>query len=94
MEENKSCYNCRYFYQHYIIHLKGIRPLECGHCSRQKIKAKELSKFPFRVGCEFWEYKEDSDRSRKSIVDALNKMEKEIHEILLILKLNESKISK
>lgn len=87
MEEDKSCYNCRYFYQHYIIHVKSIRPLECGHCSERKIKVKELSKFPFKDGCKLWALKKvNIDKRKQRLTVTLKNMAKEIHDIALILK--------
>ena len=89
--ENKSCYNCSHFHQHYIIMSIGIRPIECGHCSERKIKAKELSKFPFKDGCELWEKnnKTDIKERKKSFKRKLNAMAKELHDIALILKKDE-----
>ena len=94
METEKSCYNCRYFYQHYVITSIGIRPIDCGHCSKRKIKAKELNKFPFKTGCELWEENTVKNKERKvRFTKKLNEMAREIHDIALILKEDERKSS-
>lgn len=85
--ENKSCYNCRYFKQHYILFKDKIQPVSCGHCLERKIKAKELSKFPFKEGCELWALKKvDIDKRKERLAVILKNMAREIHNIALMLK--------
>ena len=85
--ENKYCYNCKNFNQHYIMTKSLIIPMSCGHCRARKIYAKERSKFPFKEGCELWEDMEIRNNERKeSIIRKLTDMAKEIHSILIILK--------
>ena len=87
MEENKSCYNCKNFNQHYAMTKCSIIHLNCGHCMVKKIKAKERSEFPFKEGCELWEDIKIRNYERKeSIVKKLNGMAKEIKEISVMLK--------
>lgn len=90
METEKSCYNCKYFYRHYVMHTFSIRPTNCGHCSKRKINAKEKGKFPLENGCEMWEdIKIKIDERKGKIIVYLENMAKEIHDIALILKEDE-----
>lgn len=87
MEENKSCYNCRYFYQHYVVYKYKILSLNCGHCSKRTIKVKEKSKFPFKEGCGFWEdNKFILEKQKEILTSKLSVMARDIHNIAIILK--------
>lgn len=85
--ENKSCYNCKHFYQHYVMRKDKIRPIGCGHCLGRKIKVKELSKFPFEEGCELWaDNKAKVEERKEFLTDMLKAMAEQIHHIELMLK--------
>lgn len=86
MEENKSCYNCKYFIQHYVMLKYNFKELCCGHCAKRRILAKELYKFPFKDGCDLWEDSAKEEEKRKNdLCNDLRRMSKELHEIRRIL---------
>lgn len=84
----KSCKNCKHFYQHYgICGNTTFWTINCGHCAARTIKPKEARSFPFINGCEKWESDTTKKQKRmKSIESTIRDMEKHLKEIKQILK--------
>ena len=61
MEEEKTCFNCKYFMQHYANFGGGLIKTGCGHCMIKKISAKNLAIHC----CDKWEKAELSIADRK-----------------------------
>lgn len=86
MEENKSCYNCKYFFQHYVMWKYSFRELFCGHCSKRRILAKELHKFPFKNGCDLWECSvKEVEKRKNDLCNDLRRMAKQLNDIYRML---------
>jgi len=90
MEQQKSCENCYYFYQHYFKNKRGKLSMICGdgHCANEQltfpVSKKIISK---RLPCELWQPKENQiAEKRENIFSLLFKMKERLDEIALILK--------
>ena len=85
----QSCKNCKYFIQHYVIINNAFYTANCGHCTARKITPKDRRSFPFISACELWETDEaEKEKQNESIKRAIFKMQKNLSEILQILKSN------
>ena len=78
----KSCENCRYFYQHYFKSDSTYRPVFFGHCFHKRNK-----KLTPRFLCEQWEdIAIKNEERKKSIKVTLESMAQNLNEIAMILK--------
>lgn len=86
MEENKYCYNCKYFMQHYVMTNRGFKKTHYGHCMK-RISAKGLKIFPYDNKCDKWGSSITFKEERQSdLCKDLKRMAKEIHNIYCMVK--------
>lgn len=92
MENEKNCYNCGYFRQHYFrCDFQTYIPLhKCGHCSCTQICDSKFNKIiKKQLSCEFWyPIVEDIAKYKLSIVDKIDKMYKQLNCIASFLEEN------
>lgn len=68
MENNSesTCYNCKYFVQHYIKNNFKFCKIACGHCINGCItKREKMKNFKNADICTFWVEKEISDKNEE-----------------------------
>ena len=71
------CENCANFHQHYTYSKFGFSKIECGHCSKKKMKKKE---------CNFFEENKNNFTTEINIMQLINDCNKQIK--FMIKKLN------
>lgn len=82
----KSCKNCKHFYQHYGWSANNFIPINCGHCTKRKLFKKDYARFPFKNGCSEWEYIETKIAiQQESIKHLLTRMANQINEIIMLI---------
>ena len=47
----KTCSDCQHFYQHYVIDRQRATSINCGHCSRPRLKKRT----PDAPACDYFE---------------------------------------
>lgn len=81
MEPQKSCQNCKYFIQYYRKDKKRFVKMGTGHCRKHTRKSK------YFTVCDDWE---DAailkTESRQSIYQTIEKMQKNLEDIAILLK--------
>ncbi|MDE5666684.1 MAG: hypothetical protein K2I29_00390 [Clostridia bacterium] len=88
-QNNKSCDNCYYFYQHYYKSKYG--KLTCvwgdGHCTNNNLTVNVSRKIIFKQHiCEFWEPAEALIAERQENINAIIlKMKQRLDELVAIL---------
>lgn len=83
METEKTCKNCKLFYQHYVQSGYGYRPTYCGHCAHKK--SKKLFN-PIKMnGCEEWQQSEKRKETYASIKHTLLHMARMVRNIANVL---------
>jgi len=82
MKNEKSCENCRYFFQHYIQTNTNYRAVLCGHCFHGKNK-----KYAPSFLCEQWQDNTvRNEQRKKTINDILEAMAENLNYIAMILR--------
>lgn len=59
-KEDKVCFNCKYFMQHYIynkIFHNDFSPCNAGHCVKSRVKDRK----PTQMACEHFEWNQDRE---------------------------------
>ncbi len=90
MEQQKSCENCYYFYQHYYRSKSGrfYKVFFDGYCDNDKLTKTASKKIIAKyLPCEFWQPIETHDtEKRENVLSLLFKMKERLDEITSILK--------
>ena len=60
----KCCFQCTYFHQHYILDSQRCATVNCGHCTRPRIKHRK----PDTPACEHFQECKGSDLPDRSLV--------------------------
>ena len=85
-EENKNCYNCRYYLRHYAKSKTRLAPLYEGHCIHDSRISKPKGRKQIISDCAFWEtVKIQKEERKKSICAVLRDMEETLEVIKMIL---------
>ncbi len=86
MEFEKNCNNCRFFLKHYTINNLRFTNVG-GHCINTELCGKLKNRSIVRNNCNYWEpYEIQVKERREKMQNTIRKMEKELSNILLILK--------
>jgi len=89
MEQQNSCENCYYFYQHYYRSQSGrfYKVFFDGHCDNDKLTRTASKKIIAKcLPCEFWQPKENQiAEKRENVISRLFEMKKRLDEIASIL---------
>lgn len=87
-QKDKTCKNCKYYLEHYIINRTYFSAIG-GHCINDTlIQMRKRDKYRLQENCEYWEDNTDvKTKRRKNIEDVLVNIEKHLSEISHILKL-------
>lgn len=93
MEQNQSCYNCKFFSQYYFKFKTSFKPAPNGVCDKINLPNKKRCEFLQCNSCNFYcaaNSKEELSSNRQTIEKALFKSLKDIKEILILLKSEKS----
>jgi len=92
MEEIKTCKNCKYFVQHYVIHKRmHLARTNCGHCRYPRISVNSPLKYlSENACCKHWE-EIDTEKENfiKQAKECLYDIEVRIRDIGLILNMED-----
>lgn len=54
--EKRTCKNCTYFHQHYVIDEQSCTSVNCGHCTHPRLKTRT----PLTPACAYFVLREPS----------------------------------
>lgn len=90
MENDKSCFNCRYFLPYYVMSEKGrfLKILYRGHCISRNTNVNQSQKIIDRGGvCKFWEDENIViEKRKKNIFETIEQIQNQLSHIEQILK--------
>lgn len=89
MQEEKSCFNCKFFIRHYGMDSTSFYKLNCGHClNTEADKLKRDKRRGFGYPCALWEKGEEEKEviNLDSILIKLHYIAEHIEDISLLLK--------
>lgn len=83
---DKPCNTCKFYREHYIKKGSKLYPVG-GHCVNFILTAHKRKSYNSNDDCKFWESGTDQKEERRdNVKTTLTKMQKNLEEIILILK--------